>query len=240
MALSKEEVKSFEKTLTERKKEIENIHEINDQFRPEEEAAQEMTGELSKYDNHPGDSGTELYDRERNMVFSELQEKELSDIDHALERIKEGKYGTCQECGVDIPKERLEAMPTTPYCLEHASTNAESEQERPVEEEVLKPGYGQFNNDNKDRNFFDGEDAWESLSRYGTSETPSDDPEKADYKDMDNDPVDEEGYTEEIEGFAATDITGTKRGIVPNKKHDEYEDMLDNEEEKQSDRRQYD
>ncbi|MFC7373155.1 TraR/DksA C4-type zinc finger protein [Fictibacillus iocasae] len=239
MALSQKDIKTFKSLLVEQKKEIEDLHEMNDQFRPDDEFKQEETGELSHYDNHPADLGTELYDKERNMVLSELQEKELSDIDQALKRIESGNYGLCAECGADIPKERLEALPATPYCLDHANHDHGKERERPVEEEVLKPGYGQFNNDKKEKNFFDGEDTWESLSRYGSSETPSDDPKKADYRDRDDDPMDEEGYTEEIEGFAAADMNGNKTGVLPNKKHDEYENKLDAEEEKLADQRKY-
>jgi len=36
----------------------------------------------------------------------------------ALARIEEGTYGWCQECGAEIPFERLEALPSTPYCVQ--------------------------------------------------------------------------------------------------------------------------
>ena len=41
----------------------------------------------------------------------------LSDIDHALERLDAGTYGFCEECGVAIPFERLEAIPAARFCI---------------------------------------------------------------------------------------------------------------------------
>jgi RNA polymerase-binding transcription factor DksA len=38
-------------------------------------------------------------------------------IEGALERIAVGTYGVCVRCGAEIPTERLEAVPWTPYCL---------------------------------------------------------------------------------------------------------------------------
>jgi DnaK suppressor protein len=37
----------------------------------------------------------------------------------ALERVKEGTYGRCLDCGHPIEDERLESVPWTPYCLRH-------------------------------------------------------------------------------------------------------------------------
>jgi DnaK suppressor protein len=38
-------------------------------------------------------------------------------IDRALEKIEEGSYGSCDDCGAAIPPERLEAIPWTALCL---------------------------------------------------------------------------------------------------------------------------
>jgi DnaK suppressor protein len=43
---------------------------------------------------------------------------ELRDVDAALARIRVGTYGECVECGGDIERERLEAYPAAPRCLE--------------------------------------------------------------------------------------------------------------------------
>jgi RNA polymerase-binding transcription factor DksA len=40
----------------------------------------------------------------------------LTDIAHALRRMAEGTYGTCERCARAIPVERLEVMPQVRYC----------------------------------------------------------------------------------------------------------------------------
>lgn len=39
----------------------------------------------------------------------------------ALERIDKGTYGTCVECGQEIPEGRLDIMPEAPYCVRCAA-----------------------------------------------------------------------------------------------------------------------
>jgi DnaK suppressor protein len=42
----------------------------------------------------------------------------LDAIDSALLKLKEGSYGTCEECGAEIPLGRLRAMPSATRCVE--------------------------------------------------------------------------------------------------------------------------
>ena len=79
---------------------------------------QQSTGELSTLDQHQGDIGTETFDRERDLSLLEQVEAELADIEHALERLEEGTYGTCEACGKPIGDDRLEAVPAARFCLE--------------------------------------------------------------------------------------------------------------------------
>lgn len=43
--------------------------------------------------------------------------RELADIDEALNRIQEGRYGTCQNCGGPMGLQRLRALPEARYCV---------------------------------------------------------------------------------------------------------------------------
>lgn len=43
--------------------------------------------------------------------------KALREIEAAQERIREGTYGCCEECGEDIPYERLKAYPAARLCI---------------------------------------------------------------------------------------------------------------------------
>ncbi|MEM8539672.1 MAG: TraR/DksA C4-type zinc finger protein [Pseudomonadota bacterium] len=45
---------------------------------------------------------------------------EIRAIDAALQRIEDGTYGICVICGELISQERLDVVPYTPFCKEHA------------------------------------------------------------------------------------------------------------------------
>lgn len=86
-----------------------------------DESERENVNELSGSDQHPADIGTETFEREKDLSILENVEAELADIEHALERLNDGTYGTCEACGRPIDDERLEAMPATRLCLEDQS-----------------------------------------------------------------------------------------------------------------------
>ena len=77
--------------------------------------------ELSDVDQHPADTGTETFNRERDLGIAESLDGELAEVEAALERLDEGTYGRCVACGRTIPAERLEALPATRFCVEDAA-----------------------------------------------------------------------------------------------------------------------
>jgi RNA polymerase-binding transcription factor DksA len=86
------------------------------------ESEDDSLSELSSMDQHQADVGTETFNRERDLSILENVEAELADIEHAMRRIDEGSYGTCEACGKPIGDERLEAMPAARFCLEDQAT----------------------------------------------------------------------------------------------------------------------
>jgi len=86
-----------------------------------DQSENESVGELSSYDQHQADMGTETFEREKDLSILEQVEAELADVEHALRRLDDGTYGTCEVCGTVIPEERLEAMPAARLCLQHQS-----------------------------------------------------------------------------------------------------------------------
>ena len=86
--------------------------------REQDEGSSETGGELSSFDQHPGDSGTETFEMEKNVSLLEQVEYELTEVDAAFQRLERGEYGTCQACGRPIGDARLEAMPATRFCVE--------------------------------------------------------------------------------------------------------------------------
>src|SRR5690348_11126751 len=83
---------------------------------------EEITGDLAMGpgDNHLADTATETVDREIDYTLEENSGNVLREIDAALERIEAGTYGTCVVGGEPIEQERLEYLPWTTRCAEHA------------------------------------------------------------------------------------------------------------------------
>ena len=86
--------------------------------RDQDEATSDTGGELSSFDQHPGDSGTETFEMAKNVSLRAPLEDELREVDVAVERLDRGTYGRCQACGRPIGDERLEAMPAARFCVE--------------------------------------------------------------------------------------------------------------------------
>jgi DnaK suppressor protein len=81
-----------------------------------EDETEEMLGSA---DNHMAESASPTLDREIDYTLEENSEQVLRQIDRALSRIDDGTYGTCEACGREIPRERLEARPWATLCIDH-------------------------------------------------------------------------------------------------------------------------
>ena len=81
----------------------------------------EGNGDLSTMPIHMADLGSDNFEQEFTLGLMEAEEGTLGRIEAALERIEDGTYGTCEECGVKIPKKRLNAIPFAAMCVKCAS-----------------------------------------------------------------------------------------------------------------------
>jgi DnaK suppressor protein len=98
---------------------------------PETTADLASVGELSDYDQHPGDVGSEVFEHEKNASILEQVEAQLAEVDAAFERLEKGTYGICEACGKPIEAARLRERPFARFCLQ--------DQQR-VEREAGLPG----------------------------------------------------------------------------------------------------
>ena len=78
------------------------------------------TGELSSYDNHIGDIGTDVYMHDMDNSLINHEQYVLNEINEALEKMEDGTYGICTNCHKEIEKDRLEIIPETTLCAECA------------------------------------------------------------------------------------------------------------------------
>lgn len=129
----------------------------------------ESVEELSVYDQHPADIGSEIFERSKDFSLREDAMLKVRAIDHALQRMQNGKYGICEVCGKEIPIDRLKAVPYTTQCIDCRADAEEAsyrQNVRPVEEDVLEPPFSRTSNDATDVNEYDGEDAWQDVAKW--------------------------------------------------------------------------
>jgi DnaK suppressor protein len=74
--------------------------------------------ELSHYDQHPADAGSDLFEQERDGGIANRLRAELAAVERAEQRVAAGAYGRSIESGKPIPDERLEALPTAERTVE--------------------------------------------------------------------------------------------------------------------------
>jgi|SRR4051812_28146197 RNA polymerase-binding transcription factor DksA len=78
----------------------------------------EAAGELSAVDQHPADSADITMQREVDYTIKGIVADEVSQVQQALRRQAEGRYGRCDDCGEAIDPERLAVRPQATLCIE--------------------------------------------------------------------------------------------------------------------------
>jgi DnaK suppressor protein len=63
------------------------------------------------------DQAANAYTKEFLLSLGDAERRLLRQVDAALEKIRAGKYGTCETCGGEIAIKRLEALPFAEYCI---------------------------------------------------------------------------------------------------------------------------
>jgi DnaK suppressor protein len=77
----------------------------------------EANGDLSSMPIHMADIGSDNFEQEFTLSLMENDGGTLTQIEASLERIEEGTYGQCEDCGMKIPKSRLNAIPYAILCV---------------------------------------------------------------------------------------------------------------------------
>lgn len=80
----------------------------------------ERADELDEKQPEDIERATEQWDAKVLSKLGEVDAQALFDVVSAIRRIDSGTYGTCVECGDEIPTDRLDAMPATATCIECA------------------------------------------------------------------------------------------------------------------------
>ena len=63
------------------------------------------------------DKASSAYTKEFLYSLSNTDREVLQKVDHALMRLDRGLFGTCAECGAELNRKRLEAVPWASHCI---------------------------------------------------------------------------------------------------------------------------
>jgi DnaK suppressor protein len=125
---SVEELKRFkEMILAKRKETLEELDTLKESMM--DVTTGEYISESSNYSLHM-EQGTDAMEREKTFLFASRGSKFVNQLDDALARIEAKTYGVCKTCGLLVPKERLEAVPTAQTCAEFKNTGLPCERGR--------------------------------------------------------------------------------------------------------------
>ncbi|NLJ78427.1 MAG: molecular chaperone DnaK [Tissierellia bacterium] len=121
--------------------------------------------ELSAYDNHPADIGTEMFMMEHDKGLCNRLRDVLYEIETSIEEVKSGKYGLCSVCNEKISRERLRLIPYTKLCIGCSNKRATSDEgmERGSRrEDTVNPFYRNYRAGDQ----FDREDSYQEVARF--------------------------------------------------------------------------
>jgi RNA polymerase-binding transcription factor DksA len=83
-------------------------------------------GRTTRMPTHMAELGSGNFDRELTLSLLGSEQNALDQIEAAMERIEDGRYGRCQACGARIPQSRLKAIPYAALCVQCAIEEEES------------------------------------------------------------------------------------------------------------------
>jgi DnaK suppressor protein len=93
-------------------------HELDGDIERARQLRRDQAGDASSVPSDEADIARSELDRNMLMNLAERSEERLKAIEGAFERLERGSYGECEQCGGEIPIERLRALPFASRCVE--------------------------------------------------------------------------------------------------------------------------
>ena len=113
--LTKKDLKHFEERLLDERRKL--LSQLGYLEKTMNQTQRDAGGDLSAYSFHMADMGTDAMEREKAFLFASAEGRLLYNVDEALRRLYRSEYGTCGECGKEIGKARLDAIPFAGLCV---------------------------------------------------------------------------------------------------------------------------
>jgi DnaK suppressor protein len=77
----------------------------------------ESSAGVATDDEHDPEGATIAFERAQLAALLDQSRMHLAELDDALERLRQGRYGRCERCGRPIAAERLAARPAARTCI---------------------------------------------------------------------------------------------------------------------------
>ncbi|OGP64818.1 MAG: hypothetical protein A2170_04485 [Deltaproteobacteria bacterium RBG_13_53_10] len=106
--MDKKTLARFKKILLKEREEI--VGDVKHTYESSKEMGQDGIQDI-------GDEAANIYNKQILLSLNESERMRLHEVDEALDRIKTGTYGVCEECGGAISLKRLEVRPVAKYCV---------------------------------------------------------------------------------------------------------------------------
>jgi RNA polymerase-binding transcription factor DksA len=114
---TKKEIATFKKKLIERKQQLlKLVDKLGDEAL--RRGRQDSVGDLSNFPQHVAEMGTDTFSQDISLGLMQSEQRELREINIALEKIEAGTFGICESCQNLIPKQRLNVLPSAKFCVE--------------------------------------------------------------------------------------------------------------------------
>ena len=81
------------------------------------DAIVESSAGVNMDDEHYPEGSTVGFERAQISALLDHARTQLAELDAALDRMRSGSYGICEDCGDQIPPARLEAHPAARVCI---------------------------------------------------------------------------------------------------------------------------
>jgi RNA polymerase-binding protein DksA len=113
--VNKKDLKHYRARLWE---EFEKISASLDRFErnARENSQRDSSGDLSAYSLHSADVGSDSMEREKDLMLASRESRTVSLIREALQKVDDGTYGDCEDCGKPVGAKRLEIIPYAQLC----------------------------------------------------------------------------------------------------------------------------
>ncbi len=119
------------------------LHDLRHELIEKRQAMEESRADLASKEVEFEENATNAQLADGIERLDDQVEIEIAAINHALERLHRGEYGTCESCGRGISEKRLEALPWTNQCIRCARREEGETAEESADIEEVIPAAGE-------------------------------------------------------------------------------------------------